>query len=221
VSGIEIPDEPRWVEARALQLAGAPATPAGRGWLIRSDADDLAVAVGDVDAAAVARLVSRGTLLCAIERADVAAALAARGWHVEKAVLHALVDPDGLPDDDGATPLDPQAALDHLPAALAAELRRALDAGHPVHACWVDGAPVSFAYAPWRTERWFDVSVDTAPGARQLGLATRAAAAMIRAERAAGREPVWGAAESNRASLRLAARLGFVPVDALWVISAP
>jgi hypothetical protein len=42
---------------------------------------------------------------------------------------------------------------------------------------------------------------------------------MIRAERALGREPVWGAADGNHASLRLAARLGFVAVDALWVCS--
>ena len=65
--------------------------------------------------------------------------------------------------------------------------------------------------------RWFDVSVDTLPGARQLGLATIVAAALIRDERAHGREPVWGADEANHASLRLANRLGFVAVDELWV----
>ena len=40
----------------------------------------------------------------------------------------------------------------------------------PVWAAWLDGAPASFAYAPWRSAAWFDVSVDTLPGARQLGL---------------------------------------------------
>jgi RimJ/RimL family protein N-acetyltransferase len=32
-----------------------------------------------------------------------------------------------------------------------------------------------------------------------------------------GLRPVWGAEERNRASLRLAERLGFVPVDELFV----
>jgi hypothetical protein len=54
-------------------------------------------------------------------------------------------------------------------------------------------------------------------GARQIGLATIVAAAMIRHERAAGREAVWGADEGNTASLGLAKRLGFVAVDEIWV----
>jgi hypothetical protein len=40
---------------------------------------------------------------------------------------------------------------------------------------------------------------------------------MIRGEQASGRDPVWGADEANVASLRLAKRLGFVPVDEIWV----
>jgi hypothetical protein len=132
--------------------------------------------------------------------------------------LHVLPDDAALPDDEGAAPLPADADLSHLPPLLAAELGRARR-DRVVHAVWVDGLPVSFAYAPWTTERWFDVSVDTAPEARQLGLATRVAAAMIRDGRAAGRAPVWGAAASNAASLRLAARLGFVEHDAIWVAS--
>jgi L-amino acid N-acyltransferase YncA len=65
--------------------------------------------------------------------------------------------------------------------------------------------------------RWFDVSVDTIASARQLGLGTIVAAAMIRDERARGREPVWGADEQNAASLGLARRLGFRAADELWV----
>ena len=40
----------------------------------------------------------------------------------------------------------------------------------PHRAIWtvfLDGIPVSFAYAPWRSARWFDVSVDTLAEARQ------------------------------------------------------
>jgi hypothetical protein len=147
----------------------------------------------------------------------VVAALRTRG--VERAILHELPDPSVLPDVEGAAPLG-DAALDqvlgHIPPALAAELAWAKTRG-PVWAAWVDGAPVSFAYAPWRSGKWFDVSVDTLTGARQLGLGTIVASAMIRDERAKGREPVWGADEDNAPSLRLAKRLGFVQTDEIFV----
>jgi hypothetical protein len=211
------PDHPRWVEARALLLAGAPVHVAGGGFVVESAAAQLCVVLGDAPTDAVLPIVAGRTVLAAIEREDLAGALAARGFAVERALLHTLPDPDGLPDDDGIEVLPANADLAHLPAALADELRQAHAQARPIHAAWVDGLPASFAYAPWRTERWFDVSVDTVREARQLGLASRTAAAMIRAERALGREPVWGAAESNAASLGLAARLGFVEADALWL----
>jgi hypothetical protein len=221
---LELPDEPRWVEANALLASGeAWLAAAGDGVLLGHDGARLLIATGDVDAGVVAeQVVARDgwTLLAPPERDDVRAALVARGWWVEAARLFTLPEPDELPDDDGAGPLPDGAALDHLPPPLAAEIAMAAKRA-TVWTAIVDEAPVSFAYAPWRSRRWFDVSVDTVPGFRQLGLATRVAAALIRAERSSGREPVWGAVESNDASLRLAARLGFVEVDALWVASAP
>ena len=210
-----VPDEPRWVEARALLLAGAPVDAAGAGWVVRSPDGELAVAIGDAAPAAVAAC-DAAAVLCAIEREDLARALAGAGRRIERALLHVLPDPALLPDDDGAAPLQPGDDLSAVPAPLRAELERAAR-DRAVYAVHVDGAPVSFAYAPWRTARWFDISVDTLREARQLGLATRVAAALIRAERAGGREPVWGAAASNLASLRLAERLGFAPCDALWI----
>jgi hypothetical protein len=221
---IALPDEPRWVEANALLASGeAWVAAAGRGHLIGHDPARLMVATGDADPIDVVREVTARdgwTLLAAAERDDLRSALVIRGWWVEAAHLLTLPDASILPDDDGAAPLPDDAALDHLPPPLAAEIAMARRRT-TVWTAVVDDAPVSFAYAPWRSQRWFDVSVDTVAGFRQLGLATRVAAAMIRAERAAGREPVWGAVESNDASLRLAARLGFVEVDALWVASRP
>jgi GNAT superfamily N-acetyltransferase len=221
---LELPDEPRWVEANALLASGeAWQAPAGAGVLLGHDGARLMIATGDADASEVASQATARTgwtLLAAPERDDLRAALVARGWWVEAARLFTLPDPDGLPDDDGVAALPAGAPLEHLPPLLAAEIAMA-EKRTTVWTAVVDDAPVSFAYAPWRSHRWFDVSVDTAPGFRQLGLATRVASALIRAERAAGREPVWGAVESNAASLRLAARLGFVETDALWVGTAP
>ena len=214
-AGVDLPDVPRWTCAHGI--AGDAASwrqRIGDGVALGHDAARLIVITGEADPGAVTALADthpEHALLVAIERADLAAAT--RRLH-ERAILHTLPDPDALPDDTGAQPL---AELPHLDdAALAGELAWAFARG-PIWAVWLDGAPVSFAYAPWRSAAWFDVSVDTLPGARQLGLGAIVAAAMIRGERAHGREPVWGANESNAASLRLASRLGFAPVDELWV----
>jgi hypothetical protein len=212
---LDLPDVPRWVEAHGI--AGDP-----DGWrdgaVVGHDAASLIVVVGEADATAIAQLAGERphhAILFAIEREDLAAALRSAGRAIDRAILHALPDPSRLPELDGSQPLGDE-ELDHVPPALAAELAWARGRG-TVWTAWVDGVPVSFAYAPWRSAKWFDVSVDTLSGARQLGLATIVAAAMIRDERARGREPVWGADEDNSSSLRLAKRLGFEPIDELWV----
>ena len=216
---LPLPDVPRWIEAHGI--AGDPAgwrQELRGGFAVGHDAARLIVVAGEVEGGAVAELARARTgytLLFAIEREDVVAALRAIDRPSERAILHALPDPERLPDPEGAVPLG-DASLEHVPRALADELAWARSRG-PVWSAWVDGEPVCFAYAPWRSGRWFDISIDTLPEARQLGLATIVASAMIRDERARGREPVWGADEGNAASLRLARRLGFEPVDELWV----
>jgi hypothetical protein len=227
IAPLELPDVPRWLQAHGI--AADPASwrrELGGGFAVGSDRARLIVVAGDADAdalAALAHALPRYTLLVAIERPDLAAAT---GRRVARALLHTLPHapgagppprPQDAPDGDtGAVALPADASLAHLPPALAEEL----EAARPDRTIWavfLDGLPVSFAYAPWRSARWFDVSVDTLPGARQLGLGRIAAAAMIRDEQALGRAPVWGADEGNAASLRLAHALGFVEVDQLWV----
>ena len=207
---MELPDVPRWVEAHGIanDPAGWREELAG-GFAVGHDAARLIVVAGDVTPEAVAPLAARPHVIL-VEREELALAL--KGRRVERAILHTLPDPDALPDLEGASPLGDTP----VPPPLQDELAWARTRG-TVWAAWVDGEPVSFAYAPWRSPAWFDVSVDTLPSARQLGLATVVAAAMIRDERAHGREPVWGADEGNLASLRLAKRLGFEAVDEIWV----
>jgi len=207
---VTLPDTPRWVEAN-----GIAADPTH--WREELDGD---YALGH-DAARLIVVVGHPT------HPDGLGELAAR--HPEhvilldnpaiaprpatRAILHTLPDPAALPEHEGAIPLPEDAPL---PDSLAGELAWARTRG-TVWTAYVDGAPACFAYAPWRSPTLFDVSVDTVPAARQLGLATIVASTMIRAERTAGREPVWGADEGNLASMRLAARLGFVPTDEIWV----
>ena len=206
---IDLPDEPRWVEAHGIAADRASwRRTLGAGAAVGSDSAKLVVAFGDADPGALRTLASELPAYTFLAVADELAD--ALGRRIDRAILHTLPDPDALPDYDGADILD----IAHAPAALADELRQARG---NVWTAYVDGAPVSFAYAPWRSARWFDISVDTLPGSRQLGLATIVAAAMIRDERAQGREPVWGADQGNHASLRLAKRLGFVAVDEIFV----
>jgi hypothetical protein len=218
IAPLELPDLPRWIEAHGIAVDPASwRRELGGGFAVGSDRARLIVVAGDATAAAVAELARQRpehTLLVARERADLAAAT---GRRVVRAVLHTLPDgTDALPDVDGAVPLPPDTSLAHVPLLLAEELETA----RPHRTIWtafLDDAPVSFAYAPWRSAHWFDVSVDTLPQARQLGLGKLVAAAMIRGERALGREPVWGADEDNAASNRLARSLGFAAVDEVWV----
>ncbi|HSN30480.1 MAG TPA: GNAT family N-acetyltransferase [Kofleriaceae bacterium] len=213
---LALPDLPRWVEAHGIAAdAEGWREELGAGFALGHDRARLIVVAGEVEGEDVRRLAARPHVIL-VEREELALAT---GRAVERAILHALADASALPDYEGAVPLGdgplPLGAR-ALPAALADELAWARERG-PVWSAWVDGEPACFAYAPWRSAGLFDVSVDTLPGARQMGLATIVAAAMIRDERSRGREPVWGANESNHASLRLAKRLGFEPVDEIWV----
>ncbi|MGE0871166.1 MAG: GNAT family N-acetyltransferase [Kofleriaceae bacterium] len=217
---LDRPDVPRWVEAHGI--ASDPAgwrTSLEGGLALGHDAAKLIVVIGDATPASVCQLAEahrEHTLLIEIEREAVLDGVRRAGRVAGRALLHTLPDPTSLPDLEGAAPLPADASLAHVPSSLAEELAWARTI-RTIWTAWVDGAPVSFAYAPWRSAHWFDVSVDTLATARQLGLATIVAAAMIRDERGQGREPVWGADEGNLASLRLAARLGFVQTDAIWV----
>lgn len=208
-------DLPRWVEAH--DLARDPASWHREGCVGNDGgAEPLICVYGAPTVDTVLTLAlefPQHTLLVPREREDIVMALPRP---VVRAVLHTLPDPDALPDYEGAAPLTDDASIAHLPEELREEIEDARQWA-TVWTAWVDGIPMSFAYASATSDAWFDIGVDTAPGARQLGLATIVASTLIRAERANGREPVWGATEDNIASLRLAARLGFVAMDELWV----
>jgi len=77
------------------------------------------------------------------------------------------------------------------------------------------GFPVSFSFVGLRTESLFDISVNTVGAFRRMGHAKRAAELVIASETPA-RSAHWGALESNEASLRTAASLGFVRSHCLW-----
>jgi RimJ/RimL family protein N-acetyltransferase len=114
-------------------------------------------------------------------------------------------------------------SLDHLPPDLRSELR--ITAGRsPIVVSLEEGHPVSFCYAASRTESLWDIAIDTLEEFRRRGHAARCVAFMVRLMGKEGLRPVWGAEEWNRASLGLAAKLGFYPVEELvvfWPAGAP
>lgn len=185
--------------------------------------DDLSAVVGRPDAdvlrAALAEAPAvRDLLVMRDALEDVTRALP--GWSFEEAVIHAL--PEQAPDWPLPGPevrfLEREDSLAHLGTDLAAEIVGALDLG-PVAATCCDERPVAFCYASSLTEALWDVSIDTADAYRRRGFAQSAVHLMAAFHRENARRPVWGACVSNLPSLRLATRLGFVPVDTLYVFS--
>lgn len=231
-----VPDEPRWIDYRGLLLSGrcrvwAEDDPA-RGFVARAFDDPFAVAWGEPAVEAIRAAPAGGgrldEVLVAPGPGAERAAAALPGWRPERVTFHVLPG-DGQPgrwsaieppEDAGLAmlaPVSPPVApdLSGLPPALRSEVAGLLARVQPLIVARVPpgdaGRIVSVCSAAWETETLWDVSIETVPEHRRRGLAAAcfaALAAWMAAER--GKRPVWGAHESNPASLALAARLGFV-----------
>jgi len=211
----EVPDGPATLGLRALlldpesEVAGGP-----QGALVRGAAG-LAAVWGSPWPGLLRALPARTEEVLAAGPLDLGSS-----WRWARAAIHALAGEAALEaalrEAEGrVVPLEPG----HL-RALEPDLRAALEAAArrgPVLCALVEGAPASFACSPLRSETLFDVSVETPEPFRGRGLAQLAAAALIEVERRGGREPVWGAVESDLPSLQVAHALGFQLVGHLWV----
>ena len=226
-----LPDLPRWVELRALLLTG-------RCDVVALEHDPLAAAVAAAafrSAFVVGRppFAAMGEALAiAGESGSLIAAGESVAWvqealpelRPERAILHELgADVTVVPVEPGTVRHLHTAEVEMLtiPNDLREELRAAESAGTPIAAALADGMPVSFCYAGSVTESLWDVSIDTLEPWQRRGYAARAARFEIARLLQLGRRPVWGAAESNVASRGLAAKLGFIPVDELWMFATP
>jgi hypothetical protein len=231
----QLPDEPRWVAVRAM--LGSPHAELLGGGSIASDvvvrlvhgAVSAIAVVGHPPADAIVHGVRETNamtpLLAQIDNAaHVAASLEASvggaPWSGEKMILHRLGAHAEVSRTSGALVrlLGPDDPLDHLPPGLRHEMTHARQMA-PVCSVFVGDRPASFCYPCWVTDRLWDVSIDTLEGFRGRALAGPAVTFMVDHMRRTGREPVWSALESNRASLRLAAKLGFEPTDRIVAFS--
>ena len=230
-----LPDEPRWLETRAMLASGHAVITGGEtvetGFVVRvaHGAVSAVAVVGRPPASAIAEAVSGATELTPViaqtsDADHVAAALgSADRPHVDQRTGHPA------PSSGAAAALASRrlATFGSLPGRIRWNTcRSACGTRSPTRRtsprslrCIVGGRPVSFCYPVWRTERFWDVSIDTLEEHRGRSLAVQAVSFMIDLMRREGREPVWGALASNRPSLRLGEKLGFKPVGEIVVFS--
>jgi hypothetical protein len=225
-----LPDEPRWLETRAMLASGHALVSGGdtveSGFVVRvaHGAVSAVGIVGQPPPDSIADAVAGTTELTPVlaqpgDAPHVEQALRDGGWTRERAILH-LRDPRASFAGPAADVrlLRRSDSLEHLPAGLRHEMTHAQTFA-PVAAVFVNSRPVSFCYPVWTTERLWDVSIDTLEAHRGRSLGAVAVLFMIETMRQSGREPVWGALESNQASLRLGAKLGFKPMGEIAVLS--
>jgi RimJ/RimL family protein N-acetyltransferase len=231
-----LPDIPRFAETRGMLRAGTCEVIGLR------ERDDLAFVaretnpsdvqrvcvVGRPDAGAIRSATEIGGPLLIIVAPEDAAHVRAflPDWTVSRAVLHTLdpsVRPEFSPNDHlrtfGTADLD--LIRDEMPPDLGPWLDSVVERDGARIAYWADGKPVSFCCCTEPTESLWNVAIDTLPRYQRRGYATRCAAWMIHHMRDRGLEPVWGAEADNVASLGLARRLGFRPVDELVLLEPP
>jgi RimJ/RimL family protein N-acetyltransferase len=222
-----LPDEPRWVETRALLLSGNavlrhaahadaavvldPALPSG--FLVGRPEPAL---LRDVAAGAPA-----GFELVVQTDAMNAACAALPGWAPATATVFSLRSPWRA--GDGAAPPGivvcappEQRWLARVPEF--DEMRFYAALAKAIALAVVNGGVVAVCAAGDVTESLWDVGIDTVPEHRRHGHATAAFRALAAHMAARGRQPVWCAGDDNGASLAMAARLGFEPVDGIAIL---
>ena len=242
----ELPDIPRWLETRAplllgdCEVLGFVEEPLA--FVVIDRPMRLASIVGEPDADAIREAIEQvgedGDVLAQEDnREHVERALP--GWSGETALLHLLADESALqkaaPEYEVRVPpahmvfrfdarVVTQASLaraEGLPAELREELERALLRWVVVAAHTEFGQLASFGYAAAPTETLWAAAIETLGPHRRQGHAAMAVKFLVDLMWQRGKRPVWGALESNTASLGLAKKLGFRPVDTLVVMHPP
>jgi GNAT superfamily N-acetyltransferase len=230
---LTLPDIPRWLEARSMLLSGrcevlgleeGGADPRFVVRELEEGEESAIIVVGrpayETIEEATRRNPNGGIIMTSPEDAShVLGALP--GWTATRVTLHLLDNPSRLPRltegevrPFGASEL--AAASDDLPEDLRSFLENVVGREEaPAAVALTEGRPVSFCVASDQTEGLWDISIDTLERYRRQGYAARCVSYMVDEMRRRGKEPVWAAEVANSPSMRLAAKLGFVPVDGL------
>ena len=220
----KLPDEPRWVETRDL-LAWSGSACIGsdddRNFVVWSKEDDLGAIVGEPALKAMQEAAGDCTELLAFPENIHFVRKHLQNFEAEPATI--LKAPAGeIPE-----PVYPcrqltrgeVSSFSHLRTELRDELIDVEADGKDILAALEGDLPVAFVYVASETETLWDISIDTVETHRRRGFAAAVVLSMMRIMVQRSKTAVWGAAQSNRASLNLARKLGFIEVDELWVLN--
>lgn len=231
-----VPDRPRYVRARGLLLRGrcrvvlGPEGRRGAGFFIGDpERPGVCQAIHRPVAGLVAGLLHECSTCLQIltdrENAEHFASLLP-GWEPRPATVHVHPNPTEVPAPDGDARLIEGAEFgdDEVLSEFAREERADLEfaaSRGPVATVWENDRIVSFCWAVYETESWWDLDGATAPAHRRRGHGRSAAALLIAHLLKAGKRPVWSALDANEASRRMALTSGFRAVDRMIVLTPP
>lgn len=219
----ELPDQPRWVETRDL-LDWSGSSCIGddfKNFVVWSEDDDLGAIVGEPDPAAMHQ---------AVQACEDVLAFPENIRYVREHLKHVDAELATLFQASAGAIPEPNypcrlltrgevTALSHLQPKLRDELADVAAEGKAILAALDGDLPVAFIYVASETEALWDISIDTVGTHRRRGFASAAVLSMMRIMAQRSKTAVWGAVQSNTASLNLARKLGFVEVDQLWVLN--
>ena len=226
-----LPDSQRWVETRAMLLRGACDVSGQEekpipSYVARDRETGVVAVMGEPKAKAIQEAV-RGNpptheVICQFESGP-CVTRALPDWQGTSVLLHRMGRASLLPEvPEGAVrelSRAEVAALENLPSELRSELIIGAQRAPVVAAVGADGSLVSFCCSWSVTERLWDVGVETLEAFRRQGFAGLCVSYMTALMREQGKEPVWGALDTNEASLQLAEKLGFAAVDRVLVFA--
>lgn len=224
-----LPDGPCWVETRALLLSGTAtvrSAAGGDGAVVLDPELPSGFLVGRADGALlrdVAATVGADFELVVQADAIGEACAALPDWTLSAATVLSPVSPWGPAVAGGAgspagvvisAPPEEQ-WLARVPEA--DEIRFYAAMAEAIAMAFVDDEVVAVCAAGDVTETLWDVGIDTLEDHRRAGHGAAAFRALAAHMAAAGRQPVWCAANDNVASMAMAARLGFEPVGRIGI----
>jgi hypothetical protein len=229
-----VPDEARWIDLRGLLLTErcdvwCTSIP-DDGFVVSSRDFPFAVLFGHPEADLVSSSASKARkshdgehqcddwqLLAGPEVRDLVR-LALPGWRSTRVALHRRTGEIGPPKsfqnlEIRLLPLGLRSAclsLAELPVSSRRELALDWVARRPASVALAGSSVVSICWAAFTTETLWDVAIETIEPFRRRGLAASCFLTLAAHMGERTLMPVWGATVDNPASLRLAAKLGFV-----------
>ena len=225
-----LPDIPRWIEARSMLISGRGMVldfhqkdPSSQAYAALFQEDiGLGVLVGEPHQDLIYQLSELADeIICPAEYGNSALSVLEH-WDKEEANLFRRPRDYRNPyatKEVRRLSLRQLESIDGIPSLLFEELREELVSGTEIFYVAKGEQAASFCYAGAKTEKYWDISIETLPPFYRQGLATRCVCGAIEEMWTHGLEPIWAAVDANTASVKMANKLGFNAVDRLKIFT--